>query len=151
MAPSAVSDAGIREVTEAEVQFYRDHGWVKLPGLLSRKVAAELLAAARELMAGAENQSTEDSRGAHTQVWTKLDEFGFHARNLRHEPFFSISMNEAMGRAAQRLADRAALTDEPIPIHYVEDTLLCKLPAGSAKDLHHRLSATLAKGLKPGA
>jgi len=26
-----------------------------------------------------------------------------------------------------------------------------KLPPGSAKDLHHRLSATLAKGLKPGA
>ncbi|WP_296598611.1 TetR-like C-terminal domain-containing protein, partial [Phenylobacterium sp.] len=26
-----------------------------------------------------------------------------------------------------------------------------KLPPGAAKDLHHQLSATLAKGLKPGA
>lgn len=35
--------AGVRDVTAEEVAFYREHGWVKLDGLIAPELAAEIL------------------------------------------------------------------------------------------------------------
>jgi len=42
--------AGVREVTDEEVAFAAEHGWVRLPGLLSPELAGQLLQHAKALM-----------------------------------------------------------------------------------------------------
>src|ERR1700761_4332995 len=54
--------AAVRDVTNAEVQAYREQGWAKLEGFVSPDVVARLLGYFQERM-GADASTIVDSRG----------------------------------------------------------------------------------------
>jgi ectoine hydroxylase-related dioxygenase (phytanoyl-CoA dioxygenase family) len=111
--------AGARPVSDDEVTFYRDNGWVKLEKLVEPDLVAEMLAVSKELLG--EHASAAPRAG----VDAELDWFNdrhFLARDGR-EPFRSLCLSEAMGANAERLLER------PVPIRFYSDMLACKLPA----------------------
>src|SRR5688572_9162802 len=92
LSPSEVA-AMVREVTDEEVAFYHEHGWVMLPGLAAPELAAELRRVALELRRIAEEQGEPDPR-----LRVRL-----LALNPEAEPYPSFIFSEAMCRNAQRL------------------------------------------------
>jgi ectoine hydroxylase-related dioxygenase (phytanoyl-CoA dioxygenase family) len=58
---SATADlaAHVARVTPDQAAFYREHGWVHLPGLISVELAGQLLALLRERMEGGESRLLE--------------------------------------------------------------------------------------------
>jgi hypothetical protein len=108
----------IRDVTQDEVQHYREHGWVMLKGLLSPELAGRMLAAVES-----DDASVGVKGGSH--VWMHPALFD------RAEPFLSVTFAPAMGRNAQRLMDRQRLTDRPVGVQYRQDIVLGKPPIES--------------------
>jgi hypothetical protein len=152
MAESAQTELEIkvRDITDEEVAFYEEHGWVKLDGLIPRDLAAKLLGAARQLMERAEGEAPGERNtlpfrfgpiSATQQVkrtaqwaarWYDLPTGAhfFQAHLIRAEPFARLAFSKAMGRAAQRLINRRRLTADPIAVRYRDDTLICKASVG---------------------
>ena len=93
---------GIREVTDAEVAHYREHGWVSLPGLVSPELCAELLARAKAIMgADATDHRPREGVDSETNPWQDR-----HNIIEDDELFASVGMSAQMGRNAQRLMNR---------------------------------------------
>lgn len=116
-------DEGIRDVSDDEIVTYEEQGWVKLDGLVSPDLVAELLEAAKRLLRTAQESPTDVGRAV-----VKLEESIFQGRKIREEPFYSFTMNEGLGRVVHRLMNRRRLTDEPVGVRYCEDALICKFP-----------------------
>jgi hypothetical protein len=111
-------EASIRPITDDEVAFYREHGWVKLDGL----VALDLVDRLREV---AEARVAESDHG-----WLRdLARTGV-------EPFRSLMFSPTMAQNAQRLADRRRLTDRDIALRYRWDGIANKLPGGGGTPWH---------------
>jgi hypothetical protein len=109
--------AMVREVTEDEVAFYREHGWVKLPGLIAPELAEELRRVGEERHAlDAELEPAE--RRAHHCL----------ALNADAEPYPSFVLSEVMGRSAQRLIDRTRLAYDDVPALYRMDDFVFRPP-----------------------
>jgi hypothetical protein len=104
--------AHVREVTDAELAFYREHGWVKLPGLITPELAAALLAAGLEWHERNQKQ---------TYAWHSMASAGV-------EPFRSLVFSERMGRNAQVLMDRRRLSGVDVAARYRVDHFLNKNP-----------------------
>jgi len=131
----------VRDITDDEIAFYRENGWVKLDGLISSTLSAELLQAALELLKQVKLM-TPDSTTQHSNMGETFSmhsnvtddwnvhwgELAFQARYLRIEPFLSLTMSQQLGRLAQKLINRERLTGRPVPVRYRSDTLLCKPP-----------------------
>jgi len=117
----ALSDSAIaelvREVTDEEVAFYEEHGWVKLDGLVDPELAAELL----------EASGTEDNADLFVRNHLALESI---------EPFRSLMFSERMGWNAQRLLNRTRLSDADVRLRYHGDSVLCKLPGAEAVPYH---------------
>lgn len=135
-----VSDAraiagAVRDVTDAEVEHYAEHGWVKLEGLLSPELTHALLTESQRLLAtapeddGADtgNLSTGKRGGRVVDVGTWQD-YHFLARDDHVQPFHSLAFSRELGHAAQRLIGRQ------VPVRYHADMLACKMPVGQAGD-----------------
>jgi hypothetical protein len=93
----------IREVTDAEVDFYRTNGWVKLDQLISTEFAAELLDAAKKRMGASGDKSAlrpgKDLVGHPS--W-----HDYHDIAEEDEVFAALGFSKGIGRAAQRFLER---------------------------------------------
>ena len=101
-APIPMDPAGIRTVTDAEVAHYRDHGWVKLDGLVSPDLAARMLERAKALMGpdatgGAPRADVDPA----TMLWQDR-----HDVIEEDACFASVGLSARMGENAQRLLRR---------------------------------------------
>lgn len=125
-----------RAITDDEVAFYVENGWVKLENLISPELAAALLDGAKGLMeTGIASQGVaeeqEGDRFAKASKGTKVLDIGiwqdyhYPARDDRAEPFTSLVFSKALGRGAQRLLAKN------VPVQYSSDLIACKMPAGS--------------------
>jgi hypothetical protein len=99
----------IREVTDEEAAFFREHGWAKLDGLLSRDLAAALLERARSLV---------EEGGKDYAFW----ELYVSAPTQSDDRFRRVGHSAALGEAAARVTGIR-------PLRHWSDSIMCK--AGS--------------------
>eukprot|EP01046_Picozoa_sp_COSAG06_P006887 COSAG06_NODE_330_length_17413_cov_12.112510_2_plen_165_part_00 len=122
MARPAMSEseinAVVREVTDEEVVFYREHGWVMLRQLVDPAFATELLEA------GLAHREATDG---HTELMT---------RKAKLEPYHSFMFSERMDRNATRLMERNRLKGIDVPLRYRYDNLVLKPPGGAGTSYH---------------
>jgi hypothetical protein len=108
----------VREVTPEEIEFFQDHGWVKLPALVASDVAADLLARAKRILGeNADDRELEATR--------HRDFAGFHDYYMVSEVddlFRAVKLTPQLGRNAALLFGRDAATRSLI------DLLAVKLP-----------------------
>jgi ectoine hydroxylase-related dioxygenase (phytanoyl-CoA dioxygenase family) len=126
-------DEGVREITDEEIAHYRDHGWVKLEGLLSTDLVAELLERAKAHMGErATTELPDDRPGIMTPQLRAL--WRDWQNPAEEDDFFrSLSQSRAMGRQASRLLRGR-------DVRWWADAILCKLPAseGGARTPWHQ-------------
>lgn len=115
--------AAVREITDAEVAFYHENGWVKLDRLVTPELAAEMLAAGQRQV-----------EGKGPEAYNNLSRDGV-------EPYRSVIFGDTMGRNAERLVDRKRLTDEEIPLRFRADHFVCRPPHGTHGSAYHQDSA----------
>ena len=96
----------VREVTDAEVDFYREHGWVMLRRLVAPEFAETLLEV------GLAHREATDG---HTELMT---------RDASLEPYRSFMFSERMEANATRLCDRKRLKGIDVPLRYRYDNLV---------------------------
>jgi hypothetical protein len=113
-ARSLVVDAHIREITDEEIAFYEEHGWVKLERLVSPELADEL----RRVVVALPPQERQ-----------RLAKKGV-------EPFRALMFSATMGQNAQRLANRRRFTDRAIALRYRTDLIASKAPGGAPTKYH---------------
>src|SRR6476469_5752017 len=120
MAQQLATAIEMREVTDEEVAFYHENGWVKLEGLIPRGLAEEMLAKVETLFLEAE--SRQASEGINDRpAWR---DWHFMARDDKVEPFRSLSISPVLGKNAQRFIGR----DSPVQWH--ADLMAVKMPSG---------------------
>lgn len=115
--------AGIREITDEEVAFYHENGWVKLDGLVRPEIAAEMLAAGQRHVEGKDQHAHNNLSVAGV------------------EPYRSVIFSPTMARNAERLVDRKRLTDEEIPLRFRADHFVRRPPHGTRGSTYHQDSA----------
>lgn len=115
-------EAHIRDVTDDEVAFYERNGWVKLDGLVTAELAAELLRVGNEA-------------GDHPGAWESL------AQGPGTEPFRSLVFGGRMGRNAARLVNRQRLTDADPGLRYRNDHFVRRDPGDGHGTPYHQDSA----------
>ncbi len=121
-------EAVLREVTDEEVTFYHEYGWVMMPRLVAPEFAAELLRVGREW---AERNREEIGPGKPVAGL---------ARNQETEPFRSFMFSERMAQNATRLVNRKRLKGVDVPLRYRIDLLLNRRP-GAAGSTYHQDSS----------
>jgi hypothetical protein len=99
MSTTPVATVDVRDVTPAEIHFYRENGWAFLPGLISPDVAADLLARAKALMG---------DRGDANELRPVIDQTSelFNTRyrpDLEDDVYRALRTNPNMGRNAALL------------------------------------------------
>jgi hypothetical protein len=116
----------MRDVTDAEVAFYRENGWVKLERLIEPALAAEMLTIAQREMSGEEDLELVTEQSASSKVHDRAywRDWHFPGRDHGVEPFRSLAYSEAIGHNAQRFQGRE------VPINYHADMLAVKMPDG---------------------
>lgn len=111
----------VRAVTDEEVSSYVRDGWVFLPGFIDRRLAGEMLAAAKSVMGG-------EGVGWSARPGVDMLEY-WHDRHFMAregiEPFRTLSYSPPMGRAVQRFNER------DVAVRHWADMLAVKPPAGS--------------------
>ncbi len=117
-------EAVLREVTDEEVAFYQEYGWVMMRQLVAPEFAAELLRVGQEW-----RERSDKEAGPRCP-----------AREEGTEPFRSFMFSERMSRNAMRLVNRKRLKGVDVPLRYRIDLLLEKLP-GAAGSTYHQDSA----------
>lgn len=116
-------EAVLREVTDEEVAFYHEYGWVMMPRLVAPEFATQLLSAGR---AWAERTEAKPMAGL--------------ARHQEAEPFRSFMFSKRMAHNATRLVNRKRLKGVDVPLRYRVDILLNK-PPGAAGSTYHQDSS----------
>jgi ectoine hydroxylase-related dioxygenase (phytanoyl-CoA dioxygenase family) len=125
-----------RAVTDDEAAHYRENGWAKIPGFLSRELAAELLAQAKTVIE-AQIAAQEDEaefhpgvrlarQGGRVQNVGYWQDYHYIGRDEKLEPFHSLIYSEEIGRAAQRFIGR------DVGVRFSSDIVAVKMPAGQA-------------------
>jgi hypothetical protein len=123
---------GVRDVTDDEVQFFFDNGWVHLPSLLSPELTSTMLDRAKQWM-GVDGNSTGLREGKDIDSgWFK----DYHDPSRDDELFESVALSETLGRNAARLLGRDTT------MRFLTDLLAVKLPSsegsgrGEITDFH---------------
>jgi ectoine hydroxylase-related dioxygenase (phytanoyl-CoA dioxygenase family) len=112
----------VRDISEAEVDFYRDHGWVKLEGLVAPTLASAMLERAKARYAAPQTERGGASIFDNKIVsWT---EWRCPTRINHEEPFTSAALSKVMGHNVQRLVGRQ------VPMRIWHDIVIRKTPAG---------------------
>ena len=128
-------EAVVREVTDAEVAFYREHGWVMLRALVRPAFAAELLAAGLAYRESTEGR-TELMARPPTGGMTDAERKG----SVGLEPYRSFMFSQRMERNAQMLLDRRRLKGIDVPLRYRYDNLVLKAPGDKGTSYHQDAS-----------
>jgi ectoine hydroxylase-related dioxygenase (phytanoyl-CoA dioxygenase family) len=118
----------MRPVTDDEVAFYQENGWVKLERLISPETAKEMLDQVKTEIAEAEAELIEGSHvsGGHVRDRADRRDWHFIGRDDGVEPFRSLVYSEEIGHNAQRLIGR------DVPVNYHADLMAVKMPEGHA-------------------
>jgi hypothetical protein len=103
----------VRELLDSEVEFFREHGWAFLPGLIDPGAAAELAAHAAGVIG---------KQAGYSEYAYKIDTaFSIHRRpDQTHPVAHAVALSPAMGRNASRL-----LLGEP-RVRLLQSTFLVK-------------------------
>ncbi|MEM7119474.1 MAG: phytanoyl-CoA dioxygenase family protein [Chloroflexota bacterium] len=121
-------EAVVREVTDEEVAFYQEYGWVMMKQLVNPEFATELL---RVGQAWRERREKEES---HNRIFAGL------AMDEAAEPFRSFMFSQRMAKNATRLVNRKRFKGVDVPLRYRVDLLLLK-PPGAAGATYHQDSS----------
>lgn len=125
----------VRPVTQEEVAFFFENGWVKLPRLINSGAAAELLRRAKGMFgedgrAGLEPISGKAVVKVNPQAWFRTEV----SISEKDEAFRQLALSQDLGRNA------ALLSGRDMAIRLTLNTLTCKLPAnterGEGTDFH---------------
>jgi hypothetical protein len=110
----------VREVTDEEVAFYQEHGWVRLPGLVAPDLAEELRLVGEERHARGQGE--------------------YLGMQPEAEPYPSFLLSETMARNAHRLITRKWVDDDDAPIRFQGDTFAYRepTPAGETRQGWHQ-------------
>ncbi|MDB5424954.1 MAG: phytanoyl-CoA dioxygenase [Phenylobacterium sp.] len=107
-----------RDVTEEELAHYYANGWVKMEGLISPALAAEMLKLAKvEVL----DNKVDDTRSHQRAVWHDVYNLG---RDDLIEPFATLTRSKTIGRNAQRFMRRE------VPVGFHNDMIAVKMPSG---------------------
>ena len=119
----AVEKTGIkvRAVTDAEVRFFWENGWVKLPGLVDRDDVATMLAQAQQMM-GADGAALVEEASEIAGVGWFQD---YEMASNDSEVLRRFVLNEQLGLNCARLLGRNTA------IRAMVDALAVKLPASN--------------------
>lgn len=120
-------EAVVREVTDEEVAFYQEYGWVMMKQLVDPAFATTLLRIGQEWL---EDKKKEEAPRPNAGL----------ALQERAEPFRSFMFSERMSKNATRLVNRKRLKGVDVPLRYRIDLLLLK-PPGEAGSTYHQDSA----------
>lgn len=115
-------EEGVRAVTDEEVAFYRQNGWVTLRRLIAPALVEQMLTNARAKMGASATAELPDDRALimTTQIRALWNDWQNPAEE---DPFFrSLSQSPAMGRLGSRL-----MRDQGV--RWWGDAILCKLPS----------------------
>jgi hypothetical protein len=127
LAQRDLTASDVRDVTDEEIATYHADGWVRLNGLLSPELTAELLRIARARKDG--GMGFLVSGGA---FWGEAN----LATSGEHEVAASVALGAQMGRNAHRLIGRSQLTDREISTQYFSDSFSCKPPQAAGTPYH---------------
>ena len=107
-----------RAATREELAHYWENGWVKMEGLISPDLAAEMLQLAKvEII----EKQVDNTRSHERPVWRDAYNLG---RDDGIEPFATFVRSPTMGRNAQRFMRR----DVSVGLH--NDMIAVKMPRG---------------------
>lgn len=98
-----------RNVTAEELEYFREHGWTTIRGLIHRDSAAAMLARARKVLL-AEREADGGGEPFAREMYFARDNFP------------QLALSSDAGRLAQTVMDR------PVAVRYFSDLLLCRLP-----------------------
>ncbi len=118
----------VREVTDEEVAFYHEYGWVMMPRLVAPEFAAQLLRVGREWV----DRNAQEVGHGNPRAGLAL--------NQETEPFRSFMFSERMAQNATRLVNRKRFKGVDVPLRYRVDILLNK-PPGAAGSTYHQDSS----------
>ena len=118
----------VRKVTDEEVTFYQEFGWVMMKGLVDPYFASELLEIGNEWKERLEKEFDKGnpSRGLALDATTG--------------PFHSFMFSERMVLNATRLVNRKRLKGIDIPLRYRRDMLVLKSPGVKGSTYHQDAS-----------
>ena len=120
MSGEAILDPGVRAVTDEEVRFFFENGWVKLERLISREYAAQLLEGAKRLFGEDGNAPNDEPELPEGYRW-----FRTHVGLGDSDPHYrALATSQALGGNFARLFGRES------SIRKMRDSLLLKHPAG---------------------
>ncbi len=127
MTVETMPELAVRSVTVEEQQFFFENGWVKLPGLIDRQVAADLLRRAKRRFGedgrdGLEPISENTVIKVRTQGWFRTAA----PISEMDEAFHKLASSQEMGHNAARLFGRDS------SIRMTLNTLACKLPSSDS-------------------
>ena len=116
--------AVIREVTDEEVAFYQEYGWVMMKRLVDPEFATELLRIGQEWLEGNGEERARHRRSVGL------------AQQEETEPFRSFMFSQRMSNNATRLVNRKRLKGVDIPLRYRIDILQHKPPGAPGATYH---------------
>jgi hypothetical protein len=119
----------IREITDDEVAFFEENGWVMLRALFGRELTGALLSTAVESL----NEANHDQEGVRFVAGKPSSSADINR---------TVALSPQMGRVAHRLVNRARLTDDVVPILFEYYSTVRKEP-GAAGTAYHQDSAAL--------
>jgi len=120
-------EAVLREVTDEEVAFYQEYGWVMMKQLVAPEFTSEFLRLGQEW--NLKQQDREPRR--HSTAGLAIEGI---------EPFRSFMLSERMAQNATRLVDRKRLKGVDVPLRYRTDIVILKSP-GAASGTYHQDSS----------
>jgi len=139
----------VRPVTDTEVAFFHQNGWVLLKGLVDPEVCRAMLEIGRPKLArlvegteekdvkpgSAQMQIAESDQGTIVNIPQWCEWRG--AVRAAQDPVYSgVVLSKAMGRNVRRLLDR----DRPLRIYH--DIFVCKRPDNASTPTHFHQDAT---------
>jgi ectoine hydroxylase-related dioxygenase (phytanoyl-CoA dioxygenase family) len=126
-------DQSIREITDAEVAFYHENGWVKLEGFFAPELTSEMLERSKARMGEDATAEMPDNRPGIMTPQLRALWNDWQNPTDEDEFFRSMAQSKPMARAGSRLNHDA-------DVRWWMDSILCKLPAtdGGARTPWHQ-------------
>jgi hypothetical protein len=115
-------DEHIREVTDEEVESFRENGWVQLPGLISPELAAELLRHIKDVT-GLDHDELEPGSSDEGKATLRVSAFNLLTMPRLEDGFL------AEYQSSPRLGEVAARLSGHRPMRLLTDSVIYKLPA----------------------
>lgn len=110
----------VRDITEDEVDFYRENGWVKLDGLISPDLAEALLEQAKMLM-GVEGDEIPAEKNSKRMTDAKMAAFFGNPWRV-NDLFRTVSHSAKLAQGAKVLINQGSL-------RLFSDSIICKVAA----------------------